>query len=109
MLHNQREYDVVLANTKNEFLKNIFIVDAVISNLHIKEKMGMSFQYVSRVCDEMSKPLTLISGDICPYHDYQLQKPVSSHSLRQEVLKTLERGESCSKQMKRKTSKDHSL
>jgi DNA-binding NtrC family response regulator len=97
MLQKQDEYDVILASNKDEFMKNIDKVDAVLSDYHMKENIGLTFNYVLNVCDQMKIPLTLISGDIFPYYDYQLQKPISVNSLRDGIDNMFKRGYKLSK------------
>jgi len=84
--------EIITVNSKSQFLKNIKLVDVVVSDFHMKEVTEIDFENVLEVCDENKKPLLLITGDIYPYYDYQLSKPVSIKSIKLNIEKMIERG-----------------
>lgn len=84
--------EIITVNSKSQFFKNIKSVDAVVSDFHMKEVTEMNFANVLEICDEHKKPLLLITGDIYPYYDYQLSKPVSAKSIKFNIEKMIERG-----------------
>lgn len=97
ILGNHADFDVILASNKESFMKHIEEVDAVVSDFHMKEVTGITFARVLDICDNSKIPVLLITGDIYPYYDYQLSKPVSGKTLKSNIEKMLERGYVASK------------
>lgn len=86
------DFEVLTVDNKNDFMNNVKDVDAVISDFHMKDSTGINFANVLEICDKNQIPLLLITGDIYPYYDYQLSKPISAKSLKLQIEKMLERG-----------------
>jgi len=86
------EYEVITVDNKSDFLSQVSEADVVISDYHMKEITDINFANVLDVCEKKEIPLLLLTGDIYPYYDYQLSKPVSPKSLKVQIEKMLERG-----------------
>lgn len=89
---NNEVFEVVLAFDRTDFLGQIDKVDAVVSDFHMSDVTRLNFEQILDICTDKKKPLLLITGDIYPYYDYQLSKPVSGKMLRSNIEKMLERG-----------------
>lgn len=92
LFENDNVLEIITVNNKNDFLKNIAEVDAIVSDYHMKEVTEINFLRVLEICDSYKKPLLLLTGDIYPYYAYQLSKPVSRKSLKLNIEKMIERG-----------------
>jgi len=92
VLSNNEMFEIITVTSRQEFLANIDKVDAVVSDFHMKEVTEINFTSVLELCDKKRKPLLLITGDIYPYYDYQLAKPVSAKTIRIHIEKMLVAG-----------------
>lgn len=95
----QKDYDVVGVNSKSLFMKEIDSADVVVSDFHMHTVTGITFERVLELCEEKKKPLLLLTGDIYPYFDFQLSKPINVKTLRGEVEMMMVRGFVASKRL----------
>lgn len=95
----QNEYEVIGASSRAEFMKHINNCDAVVSDFHMADVTGISFEQVLEICIEKKIPCTLLTGDIYPYFDFQLGKPVNVKTMKINVEKMLANGFVMSKRL----------
>lgn len=89
---NNDVFEVIPVSHKSQFLEHIDKADAVVSDFHMSDVTKLNFEQILDMCSARKKPLLLITGDIYPYYDHQLSKPVSGKMLRLNIEKMLERG-----------------
>ena len=85
-------FEIITVSDRKTFLANIDKVDAVVSDFHMKDVTEINFSAVLEICDSKKIPLLLITGDIYPYYDYQLSKPVSGRTIQAHIDKMLTNG-----------------
>lgn len=84
--------EIITVSSKEDFLANLDKVDAVVSDYHMRDVTDINFEKVRLHCDTKKVPLLLLSGDIYPYFDFQLPKPISAKTLQLSIQKMLDRG-----------------
>lgn len=82
---DEKSFELVCVSSKFEFYLRLNEVDAVISDFHMQEITDITFERVKKICAKKGKPLLLLTGDICSYHDFQLSKPFSFSCLRTKI------------------------
>ena len=92
ILKSREDIEFIAVSSKKDFLDNIDKVDAVVSDYHMVDVTGITFEKVRVLCDAKKIPLLLLTGDIYPYYDYQESKPASAKTIIAGIEKMLSRG-----------------